>query len=253
VSAIAIACLVFVCCFGAALAGMVLHARLPDRHLDGNSKETVRLVMGLIATMAALVLGLLIASANSTYDTQATELQQMSADVAQLDRMLVLYGPEAQQSRNVLRQAVTAAHERIWATGSSQLVNLDPALGRAQADAFFAMLQNLAPKTAAQTRAQDTAWQLAASLTQIRMLMYQQLGKSVSWPLLAVLIFWVSVLFMGFGLFARFQISLIVTLLIGALSVVGAIFLIVELNKPYSGLIRLSDAPIRSALATMDR
>jgi hypothetical protein len=68
-----------------------------------------------------------------------------------------------------------------------------------------------------------------------------------------VLIFWVSVLFMGFGLFARFQISLIVTLLIGALSVVGAIFLIVELNKPYSGLIRLSDAPIRSALATMDR
>ena len=90
-STIAIACLVFVCCFGAALAGLYL--RLPDHHLDGDSKDTVRLVMGLIATMAALVLSLLISSANSSYDTQAAELQQMSADITQLDRMLVLYGP----------------------------------------------------------------------------------------------------------------------------------------------------------------
>jgi hypothetical protein len=251
VSIIAIACLVFVCCFGAAVAGLYL--RLPDRHIDGDSKDTVRLVMGLIATMSALVLSLLISSANSTYDTQVVELQQMSADLAQLDRMLVLYGPDAQDIRAGLRQAVIAAHQRVWPPDDSQPANLDPSLGRAQTDMFFAMLDNLAPKTAAQSRAQDAAWQLAASVTKMRTLMYEQLSRSISWPLLVVLIFWVSVLFLGFGLFARFHATLIVTLLVGAISVAGAIFLILELDNPYTGWIRLSDAPIRSALASMDR
>jgi hypothetical protein len=251
VSTITLACLVFFCCFGAALVGLYL--RLPDRHLDGDSKDTVRLVMGLIATMAALVLSLLISSANSSYGTQAAELQQMSADVEQLDRMLVLYGPEAQDIRTILRQAVTAAHQRIWPSGDSQLTNLDPAIGRAQTDAFYSKLQNLTPKSAAQSRVQDTAWQLASSLVQMRLLMYEQLNASVSWPLLAVLIFWISVLFLGFGLYARSNMTVIVTLTVGAISVAGAVFLILELSQPYSGLIKLSDAPVRRALASMDR
>jgi hypothetical protein len=209
--------------------------------------------MGLIATMAALVLSLLISSANSAYDAQAAGLRQMSADVAQLDRMLVLYGPEAQEIRGLLRQAVTAAHQRVWPPDDKQSPNLDPAVGRAQSDAFYAKLQNLAPKTAAQTRAQDAAWQLTGSLLRMRLLMYEQLNGSVSRPLLVVLIFWVSVLFLGFGLFARSNITVILTLAVGAISVAGAIFLILELNHPYSGLIRLSDAPIRGALASMDR
>jgi hypothetical protein len=209
--------------------------------------------MGLIATMAALVLSLLISSANSSYDTQAAGLRQMSADVAQLDRMLVLYGPEAQEIRALLRQAVTAAHQRVWPPDGNQPPNLDPAVSRAQTDAFYTKLQNLTPKTAAQTRAQDAAWQLTASLVRMRLLLYGQLNGSISWPLLAVLIFWVSVLFLGFGLFARTNVTVVVTMTIGAISVAGAVFLILELNQPYSGLIRLSDAPIRAALAGMDR
>ena len=250
-SIIAIACLVFVCCFGAALVGLYL--RLPDRHIDGDSKDTVRLVMGLIATMSALVLSLLISSANNAYDAQAAGLQQMSADITQLDRMLVLYGPETQEIQTMLRQALTAAHQRVWPADDSQPANLDPAVGRAQTDAFYAKLQNLTPKTAAQSRAQDTAWQLTASLVRMRLLMYEQLGGSVTWPLLAVLIFWVSVLFLGFGLFARSNVTVIVTTSVGAMSVAGAIFLILELNHPYSGFIRLSDAPIRAALNSMNR
>ena len=250
-STIVVACLVFACCFGAALIGLYL--RLPDRHLDGDSKDTVRLVMGLIATMSALVLSLLISSANNAYDAQAAGLQQMSADITQLDRMLVLYGPETQEIQTMLRQALTAAHQRVWPADDSQPANLDPAVGRAQTDAFYAKLQNLTPKTAAQSRAQDTAWQLTASLVRMRLLMYEQLGGSVTWPLLAVLIFWVSVLFLGFGLFARSNVTVIVTTSVGAMSVAGAIFLILELNHPYSGFIRLSDAPIRAALNSMNR
>jgi hypothetical protein len=251
VSTIAVACLVFLCCFGAAMTGLYL--RLPDNHLDTDSKDTVRLVMGLIATMSALVLSLLISSANSSYDTQAAGLQQMSADVAQLDRMLVLYGPETQDIRIILRQALTDAHQRIWPSDDSQPPNLDPAVGRAQTDAVYAKLQNLVPKTAAQTRAQDTAWQLTASLARIRLLLYEQLNGSVSWPLVTVLIFWVSVLFLGFGLFARPNVTVLVTMTVGAISVAGAIFLILELSHPYSGFIRLSDEPIRAALNSMNR
>ena len=250
-STITVACLVFACCFGAALIGLYL--RLPDHHLDGDSKDTVRLVMGLIATMSALVLGLLISSANSTYDAQASGLRQMSADLAQLDRMLVLYGPETQDLRGLVQQAVTAAHQRIWPSENSQPPNLDPSAGRVLTDTLYFKLQDLAPKTAAQTRALDQIWQLSTSLTQMRLLMYEQLNASVSWPLLTVLVFWVSVLFLGFGLFSRFHATLIVALLVGAVSVSGAIFLILELNQPYSGLIRLSDAPLRAAMASMQR
>jgi hypothetical protein len=177
----------------------------------------------------------------------------MSADIAQLDRMLVLYGPEAQELRTMLRQSVAAAHQRVWPSDDTRPANLDPTVGRAQTDAFYAKLQNLTPTTAAQTRAQDAAWQLTSSLVQMRLLMFEQLNGSVTWPLLAVLIFWVSVLFLGFGLFARSNVTVIVTTTVGAISVAGAILLILELNRPYSGLIRLSDAPIRAALAAMDR
>ncbi len=254
-SASAIAAIAFFCCLGGALVGMFLHVRLPDHHLDGASKDTVRLVMSLVATLAALVLGLLIASAKSSYDTQAAGLQQMSADIAQLDRMLVLYGPETRDLRDFLRQTVIVAHQRVWPTegNASQPANVDPSAGHEQIDAFFMKLQSLPAKTEAQIRAQNAAWQLAASLTQIRMLLYEQLGGSASRPLLVVLIFWVSVLFTGFGLFARFNVTIVVTFIIGAISVGGAIFLILELNQPYAGLIRLSDAPIEAALASMDR
>jgi hypothetical protein len=250
-SSVAIACLVFACCFCAALAGLYL--RVPADHLDSDSKDTVRLVMGLIATISALVLSLLISSANSTYDTQASELRQVSADIVQLDRMLVLYGPETQEIRDILRQAVIAAEHRIWPPDGSEPADLNPSRARAAMDAFYAKLQNLTPKTAAQSRAQDSAWQLAASLTRIRMLMYEQTSGSVSWPLLGVLTFWVSVLFLGFGLFSRFHTTLLVAMFVGALSVGGAIFLILELNRPYEGLIHLSDAPVRNALAIMER
>ncbi len=252
-SALAIAFLAFVCCSGAAMAGMVLHRKLPDHHLDGDSKDVVKLVMGLIATMAALVLGLLIASAKSSYDTQTTELQQVSAGLVQLDRTLELYGPETREVRDSLKRSVAASLERVWPADESQPANLAPSLNRGQADALYAKLQSLAPTTEAQRHAQNSAMQLGAGLAQTRILMFEQLGGSVSWPLLGVLVFWLSVLFLGFGLFARFHITITVALIVGALSVAGAIFLILELSQPYQGLMRISDVPLRSALAQMDR
>jgi hypothetical protein len=252
-SSLVIPSLVFVCCCASAALGIVLHVKLPDGHFDTDSKDVVKSVMGIIATMTALVLSLLIASAKSTYDTQSSEMQQLAANVVQLDRALALYGADAADARKLLRQAVIAAHDRIWPGDDHRRANLDPAAGRDDVQAFFSIMESLTPATDVQRHAQSAALQLVASLTHTRMLMFEQIDSTISWPLLVVLIFWVSVLFLGFGLFARLQVIVAGTLFIGALSVASAVFLMLELSQPYQGLLQISDSPVRAALGQISR
>src|SRR5215472_9038402 len=123
-SSFAIAAVVFACSFGAALIGMVLHIKLPDHHLDPDSRDVVKLVMGLIATISALVLSLLIASASSSYDRQSNELKALSANILLLDRTLKFYGPGAKEARDGLREAIVQTHRRIWSPEGVRPENL---------------------------------------------------------------------------------------------------------------------------------
>ena len=109
-----ISLIVFACVFGGALLGIFLHAVLPQNHLTNESKDIVKLGMGLVGTMAALVLGLLVASAKGSYDTQSAELTQMSANIALLDRVLAHYGPETKEARALLRGAVVVLLDQLW-------------------------------------------------------------------------------------------------------------------------------------------
>lgn len=241
------------CSFGAGLLGMALYRKIPDDHLDAGSKDVVKLVMSLIATMAALVLSLLIASGSSSYQAQEHEVQSLSANVILLDRLLSFYGPDAQETRDLLRQGVAAFHERIWSPNSARAADLDPRATQGATNAFVHKLQMLSPKTDSQSMLKSQAMQISQNLGQTRLLMFEQSGSSISWPFLAVLVFWICMLFLGFGLFARFNATVTVALLIGAVSVAGAIFLILELNKPYQGFMRISDAPLRNAFVLIDR
>jgi hypothetical protein len=243
-----IALIVFVCTSGAALVGILLHAKLPAHHLDSDSRDVVKLVMGLIATMAALVLSLLIASAQSSYSSQNDELRGIAAKIIELDRLLALYGPETAESRGLLRQTIVAAHDRIWlqAGVSRQAIN---ALNRGDSNIFYEMLSSLSPKTDAQRFVLSRAFQISDEIAQARLLLFAQGGGSISSPFLFILMFWLSILFLGFGLFARMHATVGVALLVGAVSVSAAIFLIVELSNPYGGFIQLSDAPIVRALS----
>src|SRR5262245_50122159 len=110
--------LIFVCVFGAALAGMFLRALLPEHHLSGDSKDTVKLGTGLVGSMVALILGLLVASAKSSYDEQKSELIELSANVVLLDRLMAHFGPETKEVRDMLRQTLTSAIDRLWAPSS---------------------------------------------------------------------------------------------------------------------------------------
>jgi len=253
VSPFAIASVVFGCSFGAALVGMGLHIKLPDHHLDAGSKDVVKLVMSLIASMAALVLSLLIASANTSRDRQVTQLRALSADIILLDRTLELYGPDAKAARDGLRDVVRQTHDRIWTPESVQLENVESAETRTSAKTNIERLQSLSPKTDVERMLQSRAIQESESISQSRLLMFEDLGGSISWPFLTVLVFWICVLFLGFGLFARFNATVTMALLVGALSVAGAIFLNLELSDPYRGLMRISDEPLRNAMARIDR
>ncbi len=249
----AIASVVFGCSFGAALVGMVLHVKLPDHLLDPDSRDVVKLVMGLIATMAALVLSLLIASASTSYDRQSSELKALSVNIVLLDRTLEFYGPGAQAARDGLRDVVRHTHDRIWSPEGVRPEDLNSMETRNSAKANVERLHTLSPQTDMERMLQSRAIQESENISQARLLMFAQLGGSISWVFLTVLIFWISMLFLGFGVFARFNATVTLALLVGALSVAGAIFLILELNDPYRGLLRISDEPLRNAIAQIDQ
>lgn len=245
---IEIAAIVFAVVFGGAVIGTLLHGKLPQHHRDGDSKDVIKLVMGLIATIAALVLGLLIASAHTSYDTQESEVRQLAVHLALLDRILAHYGPEAAPARALLRQVVTADIDRIWPNEGAGTAALPAPEVRTQGELLFGMIASLSPHTDIQRFTQGRAMQIVVEMGNTRRLMAEQAGGALSWPFFVVLVFWLVVLFVGFGLFARFNATVCTAFFIGALSVAGAIFLILEMNRPYSGMMQISSAPIRNAL-----
>ena len=128
-----------------------------------------------------------------------------------------------------------------------------PLQAQKEAAELFDRIVNLSPKTDAQRFMQSQALRLLAGMGDTRLLLNEQARGSISWPFLVVLVFWLMVLFVGFGLFALRNPTVITALFLGAISVAGAIFLILELNRPYGGVMQISIAPIRNAFTQMSR
>jgi hypothetical protein len=243
-SAIALSCITFVCISAGALLGMFL----PGHHLSTDDKDVVRLGTGLIGTIAALVLGLLIASAKSSYDTQSTHVTQITSNVVLLDNLLAEYGPETSEVRNLLRRGVVVLADRMWRENSSDVAKTNPFEASAESDAFFAKLQHLLPQNDSQRSLQARAVQTATDIAQIRLLLFAQRNNSIPMPFLVVLIFWLTIIFGSFGLFAKPSATVFGSLFLFALSAAGAIYLVLELGQPFAGLMQISSAPLRSAL-----
>ena len=247
-SPIAISLIIFVCVFGGALLGMFLRVVLPESHQNADSKDVLKLILGLIGTMTALVIGLLIATAASSYATRRSEFIQMSASIVLLDRELAHYGPETKEVREVLRRAVTRELNLTWQEdNTTRPVKFDPRAARGEI--IYEKIQELVPENEVQRSLKAQLLTTAISLAQTRWLLFEQGGSSIPVPFLVVLVFWLSLIFASFGLFAPYNVTVVVALLLGALSVSGAIFLILELDTPFEGLMRLSDEPLRNALA----
>jgi len=251
VSSLVIAGITFVCTFGGAVFGMVLRGVLPDPHLSSDSKDVVKMGTGLIATMSALVLGLLIASAKSTLDAQRTGFQQMATNVVLLDRTLAHYGPEAKAPRELLHKTVGSAIDRLWPADGSPKSGLDAPEFTANGTALYEAIRDLAPTTDAQRASQAQDLQISADVAKTRWLLSQRDEGSIPKPFLAILVFWLSVLFTSFGLFSPRNGTVIVVLLVCALSVASALLLIVDMSEPFTGLFQISSTSLRNALGQL--
>jgi hypothetical protein len=238
----------FAVIFGGVFVGALLRNTLPGHHLADDAKDVVRLGTGLIGTIAALVLGLLIASAKGSYDTQTSQVRQVTANIVLLDRLLAQYGPETRPARELVRRAVGPLVERIWRENTSDSAKNAPFEATSVSELAYAKIQELSPQNDAQRSLKGRALQIGTDLAQTRLLLFEQADSSIPAPFLAVLIFWLTIIFASFSLFSRLNPTLIAALLLFALSASAAIFLILELNQPFAGLLQISSAPLRNAL-----
>jgi hypothetical protein len=245
VNPVTVSFIVFTIIFGAAVVGMLLRTVLPEHHLSADSKEVIKLGTGLVATMAALVLGLLVASAKGSYDAQSAELTQASANIVLLDRLLAHYGSETKEIRESLRGITARVLEETWSKDGNGTLEL----GTVGNEVMLEKIQGLSPENNLQRTIQSQALNLAMNLGQTRWLMFEQGVNSVSKPMVVVMVSWLAIIFMTWGMFCPPNASVIASLLAAALSVSGAIFLILEMYNPYRGLIEISSAPLRAALA----
>jgi hypothetical protein len=223
--------------------------RLLEHHLSGDTKDAVKLATGFLATMAALVLGLLISSAKGTYDTARNGVIEMAGKVAFLDRVLAAYGPEAAEARSLFRGTVDEMIQRMWPNELDKptLVAPDTRAGYA----VFTAIQSLTPHDEVQRTLKAEATSLAIQLGQLRSLLLARSTASISKPMLVVLIYWLTVIFLAFSLLAPNNATATLALVISALSVSGAVFLIMELDRPFGGYVRIPSEPMRNALSQM--
>ena len=250
-SALAISLVTVVIMLVGAAAGVVLRRLLPKHHLNDHSKDVVRLGSALIATLSALVLGLLITSAKNAYDTQRNEIRQIAAKLVLLDGQLERYGPEARTARELQRQAMGPLIDRIWgerAEKSSTGAPYRPSVG---GDLVYEAIEGLAPQNDVQRNLKFKALQTASNITESRVLLFEQSDAGLPTPLLVVLVFWLTILLASFTLFSPVNPTGGVALAIIALSASGAIYLILEMNNPFTGLMQIPSDSLRNALGVL--
>jgi hypothetical protein len=234
---------------------MGLRTILPDHHLDAESRDVVKVGVGLIATMTALVLGLVLASAKRSFDAVDASVRTAAVELLTLDRVLARYGAETGPIRQSLQRAVGARMDMIWPQGAAKPATLDPMRSRfgVEAERLPDAIRALTPRDDAQRALQARALDLAETLLRARWLVFAGTETAVPVPFLVVLVFWLTITFTSFGLFAPRHATVLVVLFVCALSVGSALFLILEMESPFAGSVQVSGAPFRYAYAHLNQ
>jgi hypothetical protein len=240
---------IFVLILGGIFLGSLLRWSLPKHHLSEDAQNTVRLGVGLIATIAALVLGLLIAAAKGSFDTQNTQIKQITADLILLDNILAQYGPEARPIREQMRTLIGPIADQLWREKQEKVRG--PFETNAAGERVYLEIQGLSPQNDLQRALQSRAAQLSNDLAQTRLLLFVESDTLVPAPFLAILVFWLVIIFASFSLFSALNTTVFTCLSLFALSAACAIFLILELSRPFTGLLMISSVPLRNALGPL--
>jgi hypothetical protein len=253
-SIVLIAILVFVVTLGAALVGLWAHRRLPAEQKNDSARSVVGQVAGLVSLLLALVLGTLIGTSFAFFGGQKTSLEALSANIIELDQALAQYGPETKPARDKLKDAVANAYNTFWGDGDADPKMLNVSYPIAAGQATKAFLASLTPTTDQQKQALASANVLAAQMEHARILQSLQVASFPVTPgLIAVLTIWAVILFFGMGLFAESNGLVLSAMTFGAVCVAFAIFLILELGLPYTGVFRVSPNALQEAMANIDK
>jgi len=223
--------------------GLHVRRRLPEHHLCSESKDTVMIAMGLVATMSALLLGLLVSSTQDSYKTVQDQVITLGAEFGFMDRILSLYGPEAAPLKAKSRAITQATAQQMWAADSNTKI-MNPQEG----DALYLELLQLKPNNEVQKNLKAQAVTTFLKVGHLRLLMQVQAQKTMTWPLLIAVVFWLVVIFFSFSLFSPGNATASIALMVSALSVAMAIFLILELNQPFHGMIRIAPELLQRAV-----
>jgi hypothetical protein len=241
------------CIFSGTMLGLTLSKMVPNHHLNPDSKDAVKMGAGMITMMAALVLGLLVSSAKSTFDSTNAAITQCGAKVILMDRLLANYGPEAKEVREELRRNVTTAIEVLWPEESPVELGWKT-FERANAmEMLLEKMRGLKAQTEAQRASQAQAQALGNEILLTRWLQIEQAQLTLPLPFLVILLFWLTLLYTSFGLLAPRNATVITIMFLGALALATALFLIVEMSRPMAGAIKVSSAPMRKALEHLGR
>jgi hypothetical protein len=249
VSELGVALVVIAFTFGGALAGAWIRSRLPASHLEGAAPEHFKRAMGMTATITALVLALVTASAKDTFDKCDAAMQRGASDVLFLDRALARYGPETTEIRVAVRRNFADRIDAVWpeqaAPGASPPTRAELVLLLEQIDDRIALL---APDTDARRRLQSQALDTCGDMIRTRWHVLESSGSAIPAPFIVILVAWLTIIFTSFGMLAPRNATAIVVLFACALSAAAAMFLIVEMSGPLDGMIKVSSAPMRYAL-----
>jgi ABC-type antimicrobial peptide transport system permease subunit len=243
---------VAVAAFAFGVGGLYLQKLLPEPHTSDRSREMIGAIVGLISLLLALVLGTLVGSAYSFYSTQKSEMETFAVRAIQLNLALTEFGEETAPARARMKQQLQDVRDMVWGQNpmsAKDALKVSEPLAHLQAlDEYVASLD---PKTSAQKQFAAAAAADAAAIEQTRLLVSLQLASSVSWPLVVIVVSWALILFCGYGLLSRLNATTLTALGLGAFAVGSALFLILELSQPFTGVFRIPSAAYDQMLESL--
>ncbi|HYV31374.1 MAG TPA: hypothetical protein VEO53_09745 [Candidatus Binatia bacterium] len=238
--------------FGGGLLGMFLSTVLPTQHLSTDARDVIRIVMAMLATLSAVVLGLLTGSAINSLAEKEGELRAAAVQFIMLDRTLAAYGPETKDARKLLKQVLTERMSLMWPEkgGGVALTALGggPGIESVQQEVF-----TMSPQTEKQRWLRSNALDISNTIARSRWTTFEQIGTRFPWPFLIIVVFWLAIIFASFGLFAPRNASMAGALFVAALGLAGAVFMILEMEQPYQGVVKIPSTSLRIALDQLGR
>jgi hypothetical protein len=253
VSSLLIAFIILVCMLSGVLLGMRLRCVLPEHHTQGDSKDIMITAAGTMATLVALIIGLLLSSAKDSFDSTAARFTDGGAKVITLDYILSSYGAETQTVRANLRAAMASNIASIWPADSSQPVDLTVLDNATMMAEIYNKILELSPQNGSQKYLKTEALRLSAEVMQSRWMFIEQSQNKLPPAFLVVLGFWLTFLSVQFGLLAPRNPTTLSALFVCALSISSAIFFILELNQPLEGIIKVPSAAMHKAFSLIEK